>query len=81
MGLLILPYLLPNFKIESYYRSKPEFKSAFSPNDLTNMFKDGVHTVNLDVYKSIGTHSVTFVQMVKIQHTLIGFQLNAFPKN
>ena len=54
-----------NFHIEipKYYqndaqlssKNKPKFSSVYSRHDLPNI-KDGSYVINLDEYKSIGTH-------------------------
>ena len=46
------PYPLTNFEIQKYHQNKPKFTDVFS-------IKDGAHVINLDEYKSIGTHKIS----------------------
>ena len=47
---------LANFEIQKYYQSEHIFKGVYSCNYLPNTMKDEAYVVNLDEYKSIGTH-------------------------
>ena len=49
------PYPSTNFEIQKYYQSEPKFNGVYSKNNLPKI-KDGVYVINLDEYKSIGTH-------------------------
>ena len=49
------PLLLTNFEIQKYYLSESKFDSAYSRNNLPKI-KDGAYVINLDEFKSIGTH-------------------------
>ena len=49
------PYLLTNFETQKYYQKKPSFNSVYSRNNLPKI-KDGTYVINLDEFKSIGTH-------------------------
>ena len=49
------PHLLTNFEIQKYYQNEPKFNGVYSRNNLPKI-KDGVYVINLDEYKSIGTH-------------------------
>ena len=49
------PHPLTNFKIQKNYQNKPKLNCAYSRNDLPKI-KDGAHVINLDQFKSIGTH-------------------------
>ena len=51
----MLPHPLNNFEIQKYYQNEPKFNSAYSRNNLSKI-KDGAYILNLDEYKSIGTH-------------------------
>ena len=53
------PYLFTNFKIKNYYQYQPRFNGVYSRNDL-HKIKDGAYNVNLNEYKSIGTHWIAF---------------------
>ena len=46
------PHPLTNFEIKKYYQNKPKF---LFKNNLPKM-KDGAYVINLDEFKSIGTH-------------------------
>ena len=48
-------YLLTNFEIQKYYQNDPKFNGVSSRNILPKI-KDGAYVINLDHYKSIGTH-------------------------
>ena len=52
----MLPHPLTNFEIQKYYQNEPKFKGIHSRNNLPNTMKDGYYVINLDEYKSIGTH-------------------------
>ena len=49
------PHLLTNFEIQKYYQIEPKFNGVYSRNNLPEI-KDGSYVVNLDEFKSIGTH-------------------------
>ena len=51
----MLPYPLTNFEIQNYCQNKPKFNGVYSRNNLPKI-KDGAYVINLDEYKSIGTH-------------------------
>ena len=51
----MLPHPLINFEIQKYFQNKPKFNGVYSRNDLPKI-KDGAYVINLDEYKSIGTH-------------------------
>ena len=55
-GFLILPYPLTNFEIQNY-QNEPKFNGVYSRNNLSKM-KDGTYAINLDEFKSIGTHCI-----------------------
>ena len=46
---------LTNFEIRKYYQNEPKFNGVFSRNNLPKV-KDGAQVINLDEFKSIGTH-------------------------
>ena len=46
---------LTNFEIQKYYQNEPKFNGFCSGNNLPKV-KDGAYLINLDDYKSIGTH-------------------------
>ena len=49
------PYPLINFEIQKYYQNESKFIGVYSRNDLPKI-KGGTYVINLDEYKSIGTH-------------------------
>ena len=48
------PHPLTNFESQKY-QNEPRFNGVYSINDVPSI-KDGVSLINLDEYKSIGTH-------------------------
>ena len=49
------PYPLANFETQKYYQKKPSFNGVYSRNNLPKI-KDRTYVINLDAFKSIGTH-------------------------
>ena len=49
------PHPLINFEIGKYYQNEPKFNGVYSRNNLPRV-KDGAYIINLNKYKSIGTH-------------------------
>ena len=49
------PHCLTNLEIQKYYQNEPKFNSIHSRNNLPKI-KDGVYVINLDEFKSIGSH-------------------------
>ena len=49
------PHPLTNFEIPKYYQVEPKFNGVNSRNILLTT-KYGAHAINLDEYKSTGTH-------------------------
>ena len=49
------PHPLINFEIQRYYQNEPKFNGVYSRNNLPRV-KDGAYIINLNKYKSIGTH-------------------------
>ena len=69
------PHLLTNFKIQKY-QNEPSFNGVYSINNLSKI-KDEVCVINVDEYKSIGTHwialyvngdNVTFFDSFGVEH-------------
>ena len=46
---------LTNFVIQEYYQTEPKLNGVYSRNDLLKI-KDGAYVINLNEFKSIGTH-------------------------
>ena len=51
------PHPLTYFDIKKYYQKEPKFNSVYSRNNLPKI-KDWEYVINLDVFKSIGTHCI-----------------------
>ena len=49
------PHSLNKFEIQKYYQNEPKFNDIYSRNNLPKI-KDKVYVINLDEFKSIGTH-------------------------
>ena len=49
------PHALINSEIQKYYQNESKFNGVYSRNNLPKM-KDGAYVINLDEFKSIGTH-------------------------
>ena len=70
------PNILKSFEIQKYYQSQPKLNGVYSRNNLLKI-KDRKYVINLDEYKSIGTHwvalyindnNVIYVDSFGIQH-------------
>ena len=70
------PHPLTNFEIQKFYQSEPKFNGVYSRNNLPKI-KDGAYVINLDEYKSIGTHwialyvnaeNVTYFDSFGVEH-------------
>ena len=46
---------LTNFEMQKYYQIKPKFNGVYSRNNLPKT-KDEAYVINLDEFRSIGTH-------------------------
>ena len=46
---------LKNFERKTYHQNEPKFNGVYSRNNLPKI-KDGAYVINLDEYRSIGTH-------------------------
>ena len=51
----MLLHPLRNFEIQKYCENETKFNGVYSRNNLPKV-KDGAYVINLDEYKSIGTH-------------------------
>ena len=70
------PHLSTNFEIQKYYQNEPICNVVYSRNNLSKP-KAGVYLINLDEYKSIGTHwialyinnaNVTYFDSFGVEH-------------
>ena len=53
------PHPLTNFEIQKYYQNKPKFDGIFYRNNISKL-KNGEYVINLDEFKSVGTHQIAF---------------------
>ena len=53
---LIMPNPLTNLKIQRYYQNEPKRKGVYLRSNLPSIAKCDAYAVNLDEYKSVGTH-------------------------
>ena len=67
---------MSNFETQKYYQNEPKFIGAYSRNNLPEI-KDEAYVINLDEYKSIGTHwialyvngdNVTYFDSVRVEY-------------
>ena len=49
------PHPLTNFEIQKYYQNEHKFNDVYSRTNLTKI-KGGTYVMNLDEFKSTGTH-------------------------
>ena len=70
------PNPLTNYEIQKYYQNEPKFNGVYSKNNLSKI-KDGAYVLNVDEFKSIGTHwialyvknnNVTYFGSFKVEH-------------
>ena len=52
-------YPFTNFEIQEYHQNEPKFNDVYPNNNLPKT-KDGAYVINLDEFKSIGTHWIAF---------------------
>ena len=77
-GFLMPLNLLTNFEI-LYYQNKPKFNGVFSRNKLTKI-KDAAYAINLEVFKSIGTHWIVLYVNGNNIYYLIALEFDIFQK-
>ena len=71
-------HLLTNFEI-LYYQNKPKFNGVFSRNKLTKI-KGAAYAINLEVFKSIGTHWIVLYVNGNNIYYLIALEFDIFQK-
>ena len=54
----MLPHPLTNFEMQKYCYNEIKFNGVYSRNNSPKI-KDGPYVINLDEFKSIGTHWIT----------------------
>ena len=72
-------YPLTNSKKQKYYQNKPKFNAAYSRNNLPKI-KDGAYVINLDEFKSRGTHWVALYVNDESESYFDRFELEHVPK-
>ena len=73
------PHSLTNFEIQKYYQNEPKFNDVYSKNN-SNEIKEGAYVINLDEYKSIGTHLITLYVNVENVTYFDSFGVEHIPK-
>ena len=72
------PHPLTNFDKQKYYQNESKFRGVYSSNNLPKI-KDTPYEMNLDEYKSIGTHriasyangdNITYFDSFRVEHIL-----------
>ena len=64
----MLSHPLKNFEKQKYYQKKPKFNGVYSRNNLPET-KDRAYVINLDEYRSIGTHWIAlYVNAKKVTY-------------
>ena len=70
------PHPLTNFQIQKFYQRETRFNAVYWRNNLPKI-KDSTYVLNLDEYKSIGTHwialyangdNVTYLESFGVQN-------------
>ena len=59
----MLPHPLTSFEIQKYYQNEPKFNGVYSRNNLPRI-KDEAYVINLDEFKSKGTHWIALYENV-----------------
>ena len=57
------PHPLTSFEIQKYYQNEPKFNGVYSRNNLPRI-KDEAYVINLDEFKSKGTHWIALYENV-----------------
>ena len=71
---------LTNFEIQKYYRNGFKFKDIYSGNNSPKI-KNGAYVINIDNYKSIGTHFIAlYVNSDNVTH-FDSFGIDNVPKD
>ena len=75
----MLPHLFTNFEIQKHYQSAAKSNGVYSRNNLAQI-KDRAYVINLDEYKSIGTHRVALYVNGENVLYFDGFVVEHIPK-
>ena len=70
-------HYLTNFEIKKYYQNERKFNGVYSRNDLPKI-KDTAHVINLDEFKTTGSHWITLHVTAKNCDTVIVLELSIF---
>ena len=79
------PHPLTSFEIQNYYQNEPKFIGVYSRNNLPKM-KEGSYVINIDKFKSIGTHWIALYangnngSNLMVQYISKALQLNILQK-
>ena len=73
------PHSLTNFEIQKYYQNEPKFKGVYSRNNLPKI-KNEANVINLDEFKSIGTHWIALCVNAENVTYFDSFGLEHIPK-
>ena len=73
------PHPLRNFEIRKYYQNESRFNGVYSRNNLPKI-KDGVYVINLDEFKSIGTHWIALYMNTENVTCFESFGVEHIPK-
>ena len=65
--------------MQKHYQNKPKFYGVYFRNDLPKI-NDGENAINLDKFKSIGTHWIALHVNKNNQPILTALELNIFQK-
>ena len=75
----MLSHPLTNFEKQKYYQKKPKFNAVYSSNNLPET-KDAAYVINLDAYRSIGTHWIALYVNAKKVTYFDSFGVKHIPK-
>ena len=73
------PQFLTNVEIQQYYQKEPTFNGVYSRNNLPKI-KYGTYVINLDEYKSIGTHWIALDVNDHNVTYFVNFRVEYIPK-
>ena len=68
-----------NFKIQKYYQNEPRSNAVYWRNNLPKI-NDGAYVIDLDEFKSIGTHRIDLHVNDNNVTYFDSFSVESFPK-
>ena len=74
---LMVFHPLTNFEKQKYCQNEPKFNGLYSRNNLPKT-KDGAYVINIDEFKSIGTHWMTLY--MNGNNIFYSFEVEHIPK-